>query len=144
MHRSKSELQGLGFWVGHLFAPIHQYHNSTDLPGGIHILWLTPGWYGCNFKCVNFKHDFGFHILNIQIYITLEWTAEDHIDGKLTLVQITTWCNQATCHHWAHVDPDLCHNLRSQDHNELKWRNLTHLTLVPHICVSESGQHWFK
>ena len=21
---------------------------------------------------------------------------------------------------------------------------LTHLTLVPHICVSESGQHWFK
>ena len=22
--------------------------------------------------------------------------------------------------------------------------NLTHLTLVPHICVSEPGQHWFR
>ena len=21
---------------------------------------------------------------------------------------------------------------------------LTHLSLVPHICVSESGQHWFR
>ena len=26
----------------------------------------------------------------------------------------------------------------------LKYIHLTHLPLVPHICVSESGQHWFR
>ena len=33
----------------------------------------------------------------------------------------------------------LCRHMALLGHNVL-----THLTLVPHICVSKSGQHWFR
>ena len=40
-----------------------------------------------------------------------------------------------------HVSRDLLysHTLTIESHH-----NITHLTLVSHICVSESGQHWFR
>ena len=46
----------------------------------------------------------------------------------------------------------ICYIFRCLTKNLVSWRekkmavlsNLTHFPLVPHICVTESGQHWFK
>ena len=45
---------------------------------------------------------------------------EDPIAGKSTLVQVMAWCRQATAHACANADPDLCHHMVSQGHNELR------------------------
>ena len=53
----------------------------------------------CDFKYVNFKHNFGIVILSIEVTITLEWMLEDLVDGKSTLVQVMAWCHQAWSHY---------------------------------------------
>ena len=40
---------------------------------------------GCDYKCVNYKHNLGIDILNIQVSITLEWTHDDFVDGLVNI-----------------------------------------------------------
>ena len=65
------------------------------------LILLAPGRFGCDSKCVHFKHILRNDILNIQVNIYLEWMPEDLVDVKWTLARIAgairqqavTWAN---------------------------------------------------
>ena len=61
--------------------------SITCLNSVVHINSLSPGRYGCDFKCVNIKYNLGIDDLTIQLNIHPEWKPEDFVDGKSTLVQ---------------------------------------------------------
>ena len=90
-------------------------------------------------------------------------------DDKSTFLQVMAWCwcLQATSHYLSHcwprsmlsygvTGPQWVKNIiicilpfRQQFHILYKWdlnisTLLTHLPLVPHICASKLGQHWFR
>ena len=54
----------------------------------------------------------------VSCAIVFRWMSLDFTDDKSTLVQVMAWCRQAAIT-WANVDPDLCHHMVSQGHNEL-------------------------
>ena len=81
---------------------------------------LLPGRYDSKFKSIIFKVIIQNCTLGTCRQIVLRWIPQKLINEQTTLVQVMAWCHQATqAITWAYVDPDLCHHIASQDHNEL-------------------------
>ena len=57
----------------------------------------------------------GVDIFDIQVNNTLEWMAEDLVDGKLTLVQAVAWCHQR---HMTSSESKLGHDLIITSHTK--------------------------
>ena len=91
------------------------------------------------FEKYDFKNYYSYRIHMVAWYeIALMWMPQ-----KLTNMKnqrcprwclIAWWYQTINC---TSIGQALCRRMVSLGHNEL-----THLSLVPHICV-ESGQHWF-
>ena len=75
----------------------------------------------------------------ISCKIALSWMPLDLTDDKSTLVQVTAWCRQATSHYLSQCWP---RSLSPYGVTRPQWVNQS--PLVPHICISELGQHWFR
>ena len=81
---------------------------------------LFPGRYGCDFKHVNFKHNFSIDILNIQVNIA--WNEFQRILLMVSQHWFREWLGavmqQAIT--WTSVDQDICYRIMaSLGHNEL-------------------------
>ena len=85
--------------ISMLFCKYLYYGDTLLLGGGIEFDWfseinsLSPEKCGCDFKCVNYKHNLGIDILSIEINITLKWKTKDLVEGKPTFVQVMAWCH---------------------------------------------------
>ena len=82
---------------------------------------LAPGRFKVNFRWVIFKLILVVNGFKISCETALIWVSLDHAYDKSTLVQVISWCRQATSITWANVDPDLCHHMASLGHNELRY-----------------------
>ena len=58
--------------------------------------------------------------LGISVEIALRLTSLVRTYDKSILIQVMTWCRQATILPWASVDQDLCRHMASLGHNEFK------------------------
>ena len=63
---------------------------------------LYTGRCGCDFKCVNFYHNFVVRILNIEVIITLEWIPKDLVAGNSPFMMTSSKGNifRVTGHLW--------------------------------------------
>ena len=74
--------------------------------------------------------------------IALRWLQQNPFDDKSTLVQILTWCHQATSHYLINVNIDLCRHVASLGHNEFTY---CHLVTPNHVGgIADLGQHWIR
>ena len=90
------------YWsVGKLRHTIY-WPSDSDLLSCIlyaFILWWplnvmkSVGKCGCDFKCVNFKHNLGHGVDIFSSNKNQPWN-----DGEPTLVQVMAWCHHATSH----------------------------------------------
>ena len=100
---------------------------------------LAPGRFQFNIRQVIFKLTLVNGGWSISNEIILRWMPLDLTDDKSTLVQVMAWCRQATSYYLSQCWP------RSMSPNGVtrpQWVNS--LPLVPHICMSDSCQHWFR
>ena len=84
-HQVQSYLSGLHRMIG---APHSKGFTSK-----------SPWRFGCDFKCINFKHNMEIESVNIWVNITMEWMPEYIVDSKPTVVQVMAWCREATSHY---------------------------------------------
>ena len=139
----------------------------------LHIFYVptghTHGKSGFNFKCVNFKCTIVIDVLNnsseicmncheshdskrntssmqyTMIEINVGFTSNECNRTQLMIINIGLGAiinkplsepmfTQISASMWRHLTDDTCHCNA----------HLTHLHLVPHISVSESGRHWLR
>ena len=80
---------------------------------------MLLGKCGCEFKCVNFKHNIRIEIWCIQVKITVEWMPGNLGGGRSTLDHVMAWCCHATSHYPNQFDQDLRPHMASLVHSEL-------------------------
>ena len=68
-------------------------------------LSLAPGKFECNFRHVIFKQILVIDGWGICCEIALLWISLDFTDDQSTLVQVKTWCRQATSHYLSQCWP---------------------------------------
>ena len=66
----------------------------------------------------------------------LKCIVNDLINDMSTLDKVMTWCCEATSHF---LNQDTRYHMLSTGVTEATFTIWTHLYLVPHICISESG-----
>ena len=102
-------------------------------PGSWCVNRLSIGRCGCDFKCLNFKHNLWIDILNIQIGIAFEPMPENLVDGK-PKVQVLAWCRRATSHFFNSLWP-----------SDTIWRHTSRSTLAQVMaCCLTAPSHYLN
>ena len=96
-------------------------HWSIHTKGVILINSLIPGKCGCNLKLVISKLIWKLQNLSCAFHVNLP-SGECHktsLKISRTLVQVMSWCYQATIHYLNQCWASLCHHMLSPGNNEL-------------------------
>ena len=122
---------------------------------------MAPDKFEWNFRYIIFENILVIDSWGILCEIALIWMSVDFTDDQSTLVQVMAWCRQPTSHYLSQYSPRSLSPYgvtRPQSVNNIfrfvvvVLRQLhdapstvnSPTPLVPHICVSESVQHWFR
>ena len=139
------------FRVTYLLSPLDSPHKGLMILG-CNVLFVISINKPCNKQLGYLRRHRNVYIfpetlkIDISYIDTSRATFPSHLIMKSTLVQVMAWCLQAASHF-----PSQCWPMYVAIGYSFCNYNLgpfifplTHLPLVPHICVSESGQHWFR
>ena len=99
-------------------------------------------WYVKVSRCGCVEHGLEYITFHVQNYIVhlaaLFWSPVGSQRATWVARICETYCRQCLMSHWQ-SDSHLLGLCSSLDFSQL-----THLPLVPHICISEWDQHWFR
>ena len=134
--------------------PLHTYDCLVTIASNI-LLSSIVMWWNAITKCNKIFSRQGQIIAWFSVYV--KWLI--HIDGsnemkyamlRLSFLHFVCWQPIGgvliLCYIWSLNNATFNQHYLFQMHNMsyvLKLK-LTHLPLVPHICVSQSGKHWFS